>query len=89
MCDCIKQVKQTVEEHFKKTLQPNEEYGYTEMGTAALMFKEGGKRTTVETVSYVNVNYIVNTKTGKRQNKEKVFNMSHKYCPFCGEKYSE
>jgi hypothetical protein len=87
MCDCIKQIEQKVEEHFKKTLQPNEEYGYTEMGTAAFIFREGA--TTIETVSYVNVHYISNTKTGKRQTKEKVFNMSHKFCPFCGEKYPE
>ena len=88
MCDCIKQIEEKVEEAFKMTIQPNEEYGYTEFMSAAFMFKDGGK-TEHETASIVKVTYILNTKTGKRQTKEKQYNMAHKFCPFCGEQYSK
>jgi hypothetical protein len=88
MCDCIKQIEEKVAESFKKTIQSNEEYGYTEMYPLGIMFKKDGK-TNTETVSHVKVAYILNTKLGKRQTKEKQYNMAHKFCPFCGEKYSE
>lgn len=88
MCDCIKQIQERVEENFRKTIQPNEEYGYTALTPTAIKVKKDNK-TQLETSSVTEVVFIRTTKTEKRREKKLCYNIAHNFCPFCGESYGE
>ncbi len=84
MCDCMKEIEDRIKEHFKQEVPDHKEIRSVRFDNRALMLDSGK----IALSSPITVVYTRETKQGKEQRKEKVYPLTHTYCPFCGMKNS-
>lgn len=85
MCDCIKKVEDKMKNHIQETAN-GETYDYKLLQTHFPFVKNTIKgRITYTEFQYMLAPIKKDGTTGKH--KKQTVNISHSYCPFCGEKH--
>lgn len=85
-CKCINEVKESLQKHYEAKINI-EKVTNVSLENTALMFGSGPA--TVELYSPVKIEYDYENRKGEIKHKKEKVTMSYKYCPFCGESYSE
>ena len=84
MCDCVKRIKENMKNKFKETEKDFKEVTNVSFENEGFLFGETKLMSTL--YEPLVIEYTIETKKGKIQNKKKLYSMTHSYCPFCGEK---
>lgn len=85
-CDCIKNIKMKLEEKVKNSAKFKGKDFSIKATDEVLLIEDDGK-VKVATYSIFRAESEYTTSTGKARVMKEDFNITHKYCPYCGKEF--